>query len=166
MYHFIEDKIFERKLRNYCGNIMQSLCHKLKENYSISSSFYLVGSGARNLITQNEDENIDLDYNLEIIKCDGINMNDCRKLKNVIIKCFNEFFDECGWSNCEDSTSSITTEKRYFAKGNKTNFSIDICITHKGNDNNYYRLIHRKTGWVQFDSYVWEIAPNSKNLKK
>ena len=46
------------------GEIMQDFCHLLKENHNIDANFYLVGSGARNLITQNASQPIDLDYNL------------------------------------------------------------------------------------------------------
>lgn len=50
MYTYVEDKEFLRRIRNLCGEIMQDLCHYLKEDYDIGSIFYLVGSGARNLI--------------------------------------------------------------------------------------------------------------------
>ena len=52
---------------------MQLLCHYLKEDYDIGANFYLVGSGARNLILQNENSPIDLDYNLEIVRCEDSN---------------------------------------------------------------------------------------------
>ena len=64
MYHYVNDKEFISRLKRYCGEIMQSLCHILKEEYDIGSNFYLVGSGAKNLILQNESNPIDLDYNL------------------------------------------------------------------------------------------------------
>ena len=61
MYHYLDDKEFEKDIRNLCGGIMQNLCHILKEDYDIGATFYLIGSGAKNLITQNEKEPIDLD---------------------------------------------------------------------------------------------------------
>ena len=53
MYKYVEDKQFLSRMRSLCGEIMQDLCHTLKEEYDIGASFYLVGSGARNLILQN-----------------------------------------------------------------------------------------------------------------
>ena len=50
MYKYVEDKQFLSRMRSLCGEIMQDLCHTLKEEYDIGASFYLVGSGARNLI--------------------------------------------------------------------------------------------------------------------
>lgn len=54
MYRYIDDKEFISKMRSVCGEIMQDLCHILKEDYDIGAVFYLVGSGAKNLILQNE----------------------------------------------------------------------------------------------------------------
>ena len=61
MYKYVEDKQFLSCMRSLCGEIMQDLCHTLKEEYDIGASFYLVGSGARNLILQNANQPIDLD---------------------------------------------------------------------------------------------------------
>lgn len=163
MYHYIDDKKFISRLKQHCGKIMQSLCHNLKEEFDIGANFYLVGSGAKNLIMQNEANPIDLDYNLEIVRCEDI--NDCRYLKECTIKAFNLTLQQFGWGNCRDSTSSLTTEKRYFTEGNQTPFSIDVCITARDNTDNYYRLIHIKTGWVAYDEYYWNIAQNSTKIK-
>lgn len=164
MYHYIEDKDFLHKMRALSGEIMQTLCHYLKVDYDISVNFYLVGSGARNLILQNESEPIDLDYNLEIIKC--VDFNDYRYLKESARKAFNKALKEYGLPDCEDSTSSLTSKRIYFTTGNSTNFSIDVCITVRDEVDNFYRLIHEKTGWFYNDRYYWNITPQSKELKK
>ena len=70
MYEYVNDKQFLRHMRSLCGDVMQDLCHTLKVEYNVGSSFYLVGSGARNLIMQNADRPIDLDYNLQITRID------------------------------------------------------------------------------------------------
>lgn len=81
MYKYVEDKQFLSRMRSLCGEIMQDLCHTLKEEYDIGASFYLVGSGARNLILQNANRPIDLDYNLEITRIDDWKI--AKKSKNV-----------------------------------------------------------------------------------
>ena len=63
---------------------MQELCHALKEEYDIGATFTLVGSGARNLILQNANEPIDLDYNLKIIRIDDY--EDCLISRNALEK--------------------------------------------------------------------------------
>ncbi len=82
MYHYLEDKEFISKMKTLAGEILQDLCHTLKEDYDIGANFYLVGSGARNLITQNGNSPVDLDYNLEIVRCE--NLKDGRYLKECV----------------------------------------------------------------------------------
>ena len=132
MYKYVEDKQFLSRMRSLCGEIMQDLCHTLKEEYDIGASFYLVGSGARNLILQNANQPIDLDYNLEITRIDD--WEDCKEIKECVRKAFNIVLREYGWSDCQDSTSSLTTEKRHFNQGNSTEFSMDICIVCEDTD--------------------------------
>lgn len=162
MYEYVDDKQFLSCMRSLCGDIMQDLCHTLKEEYDIGSSFYLVGSGARNLILQNANQPIDLDYNLEITRIDD--WDDCRNIKECVRKAFNIVLRKYGWSDCQDSTSSLTTEKRYFVNGNDTEFSIDVCIVCEDTDGNYHRLIHDKR--CSPNRYFWNQAPNSRNIRE
>lgn len=164
MYHYLDDKEFEGKMRRLGGEIMQELCHILKEDYDIGATFYLVGSGKRKLITQNGEQPVDLDYNLEILRCDDF--NDCRYLKECARKAFNKALNKEGLHDCEDSTSSLTTKPICFTNGNDTAFRFDICIIKQERDCQYSRLIHEKARTViSYDRYYWNIAPNSKQLK-
>ena len=118
MFDYVEDKAFLSRMRNLCGEIMQDCCHYLKEDYDIGAIFYLVGSGAKNLIVQNASLSIDLDYNLEIVRCedfeDRINLKECAR------KSFNKALNERDLGDCEDSTSSLTTGEIHFVRGNPT----------------------------------------------
>lgn len=162
MYEYVDDKQFLSRMRSLCGDIMKDLCHTLKEEYDIGSSFYLVGSGARNLILQNANQPIDLDYNLEITRI--ADWYDCRNIKECVRKAFNIVLRKYGWRDCQDSTSSLTTEKRCFSKGNDTGFSIDVCIVCEDVDGNYHRLIHDKR--CSPNRYFWNQAPNSRNIRE
>lgn len=164
MYHYLDDKEFVSKMRNLCGDIMQDLCHILKEDYDIGATFYLVGSGARNLIMQNNNEPVDLDYNLEIIRCEDF--EDCRYIKECVRKSFNKALKVNDLDDCNDSTVPLTTELIYFTEGNDTEFRMDVCITARDEDDNYYRLVHEKTGFALYDRYFWNIAPNLKRINE
>ena len=164
MYHYLDDKKFVSKMRTLCGDIMQDLCHILKEDYDIGATFYLVGSGKRKLIMQNNNEPVDLDYNLEIIRCEDF--EDCRYIKESVRKAFNEALNLNDLSDCNDSTVPLTTELIWFTNGNSTKFKMDVCITVRDEDDNYYRLVHEKTGFVLHDRYFWNIAPNSKRINE
>ena len=153
MIDYVEDKEFLSRMRNLCGGIMQDFCHCLKEDYDIGAVFFLVGSGARNLIVQNASLPIDLDYNLEIVRCEDF--EDCRFLKECARKSFNKVLKEHGWGDCDDSTSSLTTEKRHFLKGNPTEFSMDVCMVCRDTEEHFHRLKHKKTGFTYLDEYYW-----------
>lgn len=164
MYHYLDDREFEHRMRRLAGKIMQSLCHRLKVEYDIGANFELVGSGGRNLILQNADEPVDLDYNLEILKCKDIHNG--RELKEDIRKAFNEVLNEHRFGDCQDSTSCLTSPRIYFTRGNKTEFSIDVCITRRDEAGYYHRLIHEKTGFAIYDQYHWEPIQNSERIRE
>ena len=163
MYHYLDDKKFVKKIQSESSKLMQEFCHILKTDYDIGTNFYLVGSGAKNLIMQNESVPIDLDYNLEILRCKKI--NDCRYIKECTRKAFNKVLNKRGLGNCQDSTSSLTTKRFQLPTGNPTEFSIDVCIVKSDKSGNLFRLIHEKTGCTYFDQYHWNIAPNSNKIK-
>ena len=133
MYNYVTNKQLISGMRSCCGDIMQDLCHTLKEEYDIGATFTLVGSGARNLILQNANEPIDLDYNLKIVRSDDW---DCKYIKECVRKAFNIVLRKHGWRDCEDSKSSLTTEKRYFPRISDTEFSMDVCIVCEDEDGN------------------------------
>ena len=180
MYNYVTDKQLISSMRSLCGNIMQDLCHTLKVDYDIGATFTLVGSGARNLILQNANEPIDLDYNLKIVRSDDW---DRKYIKECVRKAFNIVLRKHGWRDCEDSKSSLTTKKHYLP-GSKTLFSIDVCIVREDEDGNLCRLIHKKTGYTNVNNiayaasiyaglvtrrldndYCWNEAPNSRDIK-
>ena len=105
-----------------------------------------------------------MDYNLEITRFEDF--EDCHRLKEYVRKTFNKCLQEYGLRDCEDSHSSLTTKHICFKEGNPTKFSIDLCITVRDEKDNYYRLIHEKTGLTYKDRYFWNMAPQSKQLKK
>lgn len=167
MYNYVTNKQLISSMRSCCGDMMQDLCHTLKEEFDIGAEFTLVGSGARNLILQNANEPIDLDYNLKIIRIDDY--EDCPYIKECVRKAFNIVLRKHGWRDCEDSQSSLTTEKRYFPRISDTEFSMDVCIVREDEDGNLCRLIHKKTGYTNVrrpvNDYYWNMAPNSRDIK-
>ena len=165
MYHYVEDKNFLKKLRCLCSGIINQLVQSINAEDFMTVEAHLVGSGAKNLETQNASEPIDLDYNLVVIdtKC---SINDCKLIKEYVRKKFNFVLKRNRWSDCKDSTSCLTTEKKHFTEGNKTEFSMDLAIVHETHDGTWYRLIHKKTGSLSEDEWFWNIGPNSKSLVK
>lgn len=164
MYHYLEDRDFEHRMRRFGGEVMQALCHNLKQDYDIGASFTLIGSAGRNLITQNADQSVDLDYNLEIVRCED--WDDCRHLKECARKAFNKALRQFRQADCRDSTSVLTSNRIRFLTSYDPAFTIDVCIVCTDEDDHYHRLIHKKTGYTWNDEYYWNLAPFAKNLRK
>lgn len=164
MYEYVEDKRFVRQMRQSCGSLMQELCHQLKEDYDLGTSFSLVGSGKRNMILQSGNEAIDLDYNLEITRCEDY--EDCRYIKECVRKTFNKVLKMNNLPDCEDSKSALTTKKFYFEYNPTTLFSFDVAIIYRDDEDNSYKLIHKKTWYLQYDEYYWNEMPDPKDIRR
>ena len=165
MYHYIQDKEFQKRLKCTCSDIVNQLVQSINKDSVMTVKACLVGSGAKNLITQNANNPIDLDYNICILDTKSININNGRDIKEYIRKAFNSVLKANEWSDCQDSTSALTIEKRVFMRGNKTAFSIDLAITFKNNIG-WHKLIHNKTGWFVYDGYYWNQIPDSRQLEE
>ena len=165
MYHWIEDKAFLGRMKGLCGDLVNQLAQAINREGQLEVKQHLVGSGAKNLITQNANRPIDLDYNLEILRSEGININNGCGIKEYVREIFDEVLERKGWEPCDDSTSALTTKLHRFPDGNQTSFSIDLCITRVDEYGRKLRLIHNKTGIVQLDSWIWNEAPHTKGLE-
>lgn len=165
MYHYIQDKNYLKRLRSTCSDIVNQLVQVINNDSIVKVRACLVGSGAKNLVTQNANQPIDFDFNIIIVNAKSINIRSCREIKEYVRKQFNKVLNKNGWGDCQDSTSALTTEKRVFQSGDKISFSIDLAITYR-NKHGWHRLIHRKTGVVASDEYYWNEVPNSMQLEK
>lgn len=165
MYHYIQDKDFLKRLKSTCFNIVNQLVQSINNDSVMTVKACLVGSGAKNLVTQNANNAIDLDFNICIIDIKSININNGWEIKEYIRKQFNSVLKTNDWGDCQDSTSALTTGQMFFEQGNKTAFSIDIAITIK-NNSGWHKLVHEKTGRVNCDRYYWNQIPNSRRLEE
>jgi hypothetical protein len=141
-----------------CADLVNQLIQELKRE-GITARMSLVGSGRRNMVTQNGNKPFDYDFNVKII--DAPNIRDCRNIKNLIMACFDDVLEWNGFPNCKDSTSVISTK---VLKINNTKCKIDICIINTDKQDNWYRLVHKKTGNVAWDQYMWEKGFNSAEI--
>ena len=161
MYHWVEDKDFLKRSYGLCADLVNQLVMNLK-NYDIVASANIVGSKSRNMVTQNENGKIDFDFNLLVEDAEDY---EARWLKETVQKAFNEVLSRNDLDDCDDSTSALTTKTIQFRKGNQTAFSIDVCIV-KRDRYGLHRLIHEKTGIVQYDRYYWNLVSHSNRLQE
>lgn len=162
MYDYIRDKEFLSKMKTCCADITNQLVQRINKEGLLKVEAHLVGSGAKKLITQNSQEPVDLDYNLVLLQY-KLRID---KIKEYVMELLDEVLADNGLPDCHshDSTSVISTDYIYFLDGNQTRFKIDIAIVKK-NRYGWHRLIHEKTGIVQCDKWMWNLAPDSKGLE-
>lgn len=53
MYYYVEDKQFLRRAQRDSSSMLTELVEELRRN-GMNSQFFLVGSGGRNMVTQND----------------------------------------------------------------------------------------------------------------
>ena len=160
MYHEIEDKEFLHKMKQLCGEMMQELCVELKNIYDIGAVPVLIGSGASNFILQNENEPIDLDYNL-VIKRNKYSENE-KDIKDAVQKCFNRVLRTYKQRDCNDSKSCLTSKLITLPEYPYIKFSIDVAIINEDTDGSWYRLIHDK----HKGQYYWNKASNDFEIQE
>ena len=163
MYHYLINAKFRKILKGEGTKLSQALCHQLRIDYGIGANAQLVGSAKRNMITQNENGQVDMDYNLIIVKS---SITDDQKLKEAVMKSFNKVLKKNGYKDCQDSTSVLSTGFLHFTKGNSSEYKFDIAIVKEDQYGNWHRLIHQKTGWVQHDRWCWNQSPNTKGIRE
>lgn len=158
-------------VRSCCSDLINQLKQRINNDGELEVTAYLVGSGARNMVTQNANEPIDLDYNLEILNLEILSPHfpgwgwDGQRIKEYIKEQFDDILCANGWGYCRDSTSVLTTKKRLL-KGAPFRFSIDLAILCQDNHGYYHRLIHAKTGFTDRDRWYWNQVPYSRGLDK
>ncbi len=162
MYHYLTNANFRKILKGEGTKLTQALCHQLRIDYGIGANAQLVGSAKRNMITQNENGQVDMDYNLIIMKS---SVTDGQELKEAVMKSFNKVLKKNGYKDCQDSTSVLSTGFLHFTKGNSSEYKFDIAIVKEDQYGNWHRLIHQKTGWVQHDRWCWNQSPNTKRIR-
>lgn len=137
--------------RVFCSDKLNQLKQNLK-NQGIEVNYYLVGSGMKNLVTRNGNENYDLDYNIEFLNRSISQLNP-QKTKDYIMNFLNGITigKKTVFKNCQDSTSAITA--RLVRNGN-LEFSFDVAILAKkdGYENQIQLMEHQLNGFVKRSS--------------
>lgn len=108
MYEYVNDATIQ-PYRKYCTAILTELRDALNNEREIKTEFYLVGSGAKNLVTRNGNGSFDLDYNLSILSMPNQYWNDLKQLKDIVRNTLNHIVDDTLFSDGQDSKSVITS---------------------------------------------------------
>lgn len=158
MYEFVTDAEI-KPYRSYCTRILTELRELLVEEFEIKTEFYLVGSGAKNLVTRDGAGPFDLDYNLRILEMPNRYWNDLKLLKDTVRNSLNRIVKATLFSDGQDSKSVITSNL-VLRDAPQKEFSFDIAILARLQNGNLCRLIHNKQNGL----FSWCEVPSSKGL--
>ena len=122
-YKYIRDKEFISSMISKGSDIVNRLKNKISNEKIMEVDFELVGSGARNMITQNGNEAPDVDYNFIILSIDEDYDNE-QWIKENIKNNLNEVLREMGLHDSQDSTSALTIKSIH--SSNHFIFNIDL----------------------------------------
>ena len=156
MYHFVPQRIVKTE-DLWCRDILFNVQLAVRDFFTFD--IRLIGSGDRRLVTQNEEEPFDLDYNI-ILQRDKKNLLDNpHEIKEIFSKAFRTALDNCvnGYTHTCDSTSVITV--KLLNKNKDLYFSFDVAIVVEGDDGSFYRLTHDKKN----NRYIWNRVKQSQN---
>ena len=160
MYEFVTDAEI-KPYRKFCTETLSLLRDALNQKYEIKTEFYLVGSGAKNLVTRNGVGPFDLDYNLRILEMPDEYWEDLKHLKERVRNELNSIVKGTRFSDGEDSTA-VLTSKLVFKNAPQKEFSFDIAILAQNKQDNLCRLIHNKK---LRDQFTWCEVPSSKDVR-
>lgn len=136
MYKFANTKEV-KLLTKWCEEILHAVQTDVREYFTFD--IRLIGSGDKKLVTQNEDESFDLDYNL-ILQRDKKNLlNNPKQIKDIFVSRFNKVLQPeiSDFKYASDSTSVITLK---LVQNGELHFSFDVAILVENNDGIFYRL--------------------------
>lgn len=164
MYKLVDPKTV-KKYKIFCSDTLNRLKNVLRNDYDIECTFRLIGSGSKDIVTQNNDGPFDLDYNLYITRFptdfDPNTTAKMKWLKDTIRVELNELLGHEGFRDAQDSTSVLTA--RLFLNNDplKKVFSFDVAILAKNKNGEYCRLKHEKG---LYESFLWNQVPSSHNV--
>ena len=146
MYQYFDDKKLLSEIRAYCSDIVSNVVNESR-NRGIKCDFFLIGSGAKNLVTFQKRRDgkiiIDFDYNVKLLSNEDINNE--KATKETVRKAFNVVLNSLGFQNgAKNGTSSLGSPEMIWKDNPQIVFSIDIGIVYCGTNGTWYRLIRNK----------------------
>lgn len=164
MYTYVNTSVIKR-YKSFCADKLNQLKISLSNEYGIECEICLIGSGAKGLVTQNENEPFDLDYNLLICSYpNDLNINNSESLKSlkyIVKNKLNEILNGTYFRDAQDSTSVLTARLFFTNDSNKKEFSFDVAILAKNSQGDYCRLIHDKSF---IERFYWNEVPSSHDV--
>ncbi len=155
MYHFAKQSEV-KELNEWCMEILHQVQDEIRDYFTFD--IRLIGSGEKRLVTQNNEESFDLDYNIILQRDKKGLLDNPQQIKNLFMNSFRDILSKevTDYKHVSDSTSVITAK---LIRNNTISFSFDVAIIVEGDDGFFYRLINDKIS----GRYIWNQVKHSAN---
>lgn len=140
----------------WCLDVLHDVQKEVKEFFTFD--IRLIGSGEKRLVTQNESEMFDLDYNIILQRDKQDLLDNPKQVKKIFMDAFNIVLNPriTDYKFASDSASVITLK---LVQSDNLAFSFDVAIIVESNDGAFYRLTNDKRS----GRYIWNRVPLSKD---
>lgn len=145
-----------RPLRRQFHEWMQEIRGEIHDK-GISFTYMLVGSAKRNLVIRHHNKGFDCDYQIRITR--NQSSYKAEKIKHIFMNALNRIVGNCGYNDCENSTSSITIKK--IGSNSDILHSYDIVILQQQNNNT--KILRYRKPPIGDESYDFELLPDMSN---
>ena len=148
-----------RPLRKQFHEWMLSIHDEIRDS-GVSFTYMLVGSAKRNLVVRHHNKGFDCDYQIKITR--NVNSLEAKELKDLFRNSLNKVVKKNGYSDCENSTSSLTIKM----KGDQSNIehSYDIVILTQDKEGVKILRYHKRPDGK--GSYVFELLPDMSRARE
>lgn len=147
-----------KPLRKQFHEWMQLIHDPIKAR-GVSFTYMLVGSAKRNLVVRNHNKGYDCDYQIKLTRNE--NGLEAQELKDLFRDALNRVIKKDDYSDCENSTSSLTIKK----KGDRSNIenAYDIVILVQDDAGLKILRYHKPP---KGEGYVFELLPDMSKAKE
>ena len=156
MYIYAEDKIFLKKSQAYAVDYMLELEKKLRKR-GLNTQMILIGNGARNMITQNDYDVVEFDFNLNVLHAE--NLEDGKAIHDLVDRIMNNMNKLRELQETKEFNSALKINRIFLGPREKGKFAIEVSIIRCDEDGNWLRLERENNT----DTYSWKQLHNSKN---
>lgn len=155
-YKYLDKKETSKKLKEKCENLIKEVQKSIRDFFTFT--FKIIGSGSNNMITYDESNCIDVDYNL-IIQNDKMDLlSNPQRVRDIFIQAF---------KNASGEDIKIKNKKnaiccKFQKKIDKYQTSMDVAIMVEL-DNGYLYKIYQDKNTSHF---IWNMLKDSKERHK
>lgn len=164
MIQYVENPAFLSEIRGVGTHLMQHLSHRLSKEHNMFTTPVCLGTSRKKLITQNDQDPMELDYILRIERWDDL--YNCEAIHQAVLNVFQDIVRRHHYGRCVATTNTISTKRIRIQDDEQITFKVNITVCFKKPDGTMNRLMHEKSHFPNPSKYYWVHIPDSQGLKE